>query len=156
MSIRHARTFRRTLAVVVAIVAGACGSSSRIDPTPAPPGGTFVNIAGRWTGTIESVNLPARTVTLTVVQSGNCVDGVWQDQGGWTGAISGFATADRYEGQISLERTEAGGRCTAVGTVSGPVGERSLRWTGTGFTASSGSSCQAPLPDSVVIALQRE
>jgi hypothetical protein len=41
-----------------------------------------------------------------------------------------------------------------VGTVSGPVGANSLRWTGTGFTAVG--SCAGDLPQSVVIALQRQ
>jgi hypothetical protein len=131
----------------------ACGSS--ISPTPTPqPQGPSVDIAGTWTGTLESSNLPTRTITLTVVQTGNCVDGGWLSAGSdWSGAISGFADADAYSGQVSLERQDGSAHCTAIGTVSGPVGSSSLRWTGTGFSAVG--SCGGDLPQAVVITLQR-
>jgi hypothetical protein len=80
------------------------------------------------------------------------VDGGWIGSD-WSGAISGFADADTYSGQMSFERADAGGRCTAIATVSGPVGSNSLRWTGTGFTAIG--SCAGDLPESIVITLQR-
>jgi hypothetical protein len=114
-----------------------------------------VNVAGMWTGTIASSNLEPRSISMTVVQTGNCVDGAWQSAGSdWSGAISGFADADSYSGQVSFERQDGSAHCTAVGTVSGPVGANSLRWTGTGFTAVG--SCAGDLPQSVVIALQRQ
>src|SRR5215471_3904626 len=98
--------------LVVVALASACGSS-RSPTTPSGNGtGSVVNIAGVWTGTLESSNFPTRTVTLTVVQSGSCVDGAWSSSSSdWTGAISGFAGADSFSGQISFERSaDAGGK----------------------------------------------
>jgi hypothetical protein len=93
---------------------------------------------------------------MTVSQGGNCVDGVWSSSmSGWTGAISGFASADAYSGQFSFERTaDDGGKCSAVGNISGPVGATTLRWTSDGLTAVG--SCTGPLPQSLVLTLQRQ
>jgi hypothetical protein len=114
-----------------------------------------VNIAGSWTGTMESSNFPPRTVVMTVVQGGNCVDGAWTSSpGNWSGAISGYAGTDSYSGQISVELvTDNGDRCSGVGTTSGPVNADSLRWTSTGFSTTG--QCSSALPQSVVITLQR-
>ncbi len=150
---------RRTVLVIgvallaALILSNACSQGPDTAPSPGPSSGPFVNIAGEWTGTLESANLAARVVTLTAVQAGNCVDGVWQDESGWSGAISGFAGATGYDGQISLERSDASGRCTAVATVSGQVTDRQLRWAGTGFTAIG--ACAGSLPESIVLTLLR-
>lgn len=143
-----------TCLTTLTLVAGACSQKDGPAPSPAPPTGVFVNIAGSWVGTLSSSNLPARHVTLIVVQAGNCVDGVWHDDDGWTGAISGFASEDAYSGQISLERSDDAGRCTAVATVSGPVTDRTLRWSGSAFTAVG--ACTGPLPETVDLALTRQ
>jgi len=144
-------------AVVIALVlaaASAC-SASPATPSPAPLPGPVVNIAGNWSGTFESGNFSTRTITMTVVQGGNCVDGVWTSGASdWTGAISGFAGADSFSGQISFEAvTERGDRCTAVGNTSGQVGSDTLRWTSTGFTAVG--QCTGTLPNTIVISLRR-
>src|SRR5215831_2845168 len=92
--------------LVVVVAASACGSSTSSPTTPSTNGGgPVVNLAGVWTGTLESSNFPTRTVTLTVVQGGSCVDGAWNSStSDWTGAISGFAATDSFSGQISFER----------------------------------------------------
>lgn len=143
----------RAVLVSALVLLNACNHRTEPAPSPGADPGPFVNIVGEWTGTLESSNVGARAVTLTVVQAGNCVDGVWQDDGGWGGAISGFASTTGYEGQISLERSDANGRCTAVATVSGQVTDHQLRWTGSGFTAVG--ACSGPLPTSIVLTLAR-
>jgi hypothetical protein len=144
-------------AVVIALVLGAASgcSASPATPSPAPLPGPVVNIAGNWSGTFESENFSTRTITMTVVQGGNCVDGVWTSGASdWTGAISGFAGADSFSGQISFEAvTESGDRCTGVGNTSGQVGSDTLRWTSTGFTAVG--QCTGTLPKAIVISLRR-
>jgi hypothetical protein len=109
-----------------------------------------VNVAGTWTGTLES-ELGTQTITLTVVQLANCVDGTWISGGQDSrGAISGFADASSFSGQLSFER----GRCSAIGTVSGAVGSDTLRWTGTGLKPIG--PCSEPLPQSIVVTMRRQ
>jgi hypothetical protein len=93
---------------------------------------------------------------MTVSQGGNCVDGVWSSTPpGWTGAISGFASTDSFSGQFSFERTaEDGGKCSAVGSISGPVGASTLRWTSDGLTATG--ACAGAIPQTLVLTLQRQ
>jgi hypothetical protein len=114
-----------------------------------------VNIAGNWSGTLESENFPRRTITMMVVQGGSCVDGAWTAAGSdWKGAISGYAGSDSYSGQISVEAvTDTGERCSGVGNASGEVGADTLRWTSPGFSAVG--QCSGTLPKSVVITLHR-
>jgi hypothetical protein len=148
--------------VLLAFVCGlgqSCGGSSSLPvsppsgPTPGPVG-PFANVAGRWSGTLESANAPSQTIALNAVQGGNCVDGTWaSDSMDWTGAISGFADAVSYNGQISIELVVGGQRCTGVGDISGPVGADSIRWTGAGFRLIG--QCAAPLPQSIVVTLHR-
>jgi len=146
-------------AVAAALVFQAgCGSSSASStPTgPAPGPGGFANVAGTWTGTFQSSRLAARTITLTAVQGGNCVDGAWlSTPAEWSGAISGFADATSFSGQISFERTESGGRCVAIGDVSGEVGADTLQWTSSGLTLTGGKNCTDP-PQALVITLRRQ
>jgi hypothetical protein len=142
------------IALVLAAASFGCGSASPSIPSPAAPPSPVVNIAGPWSGTLESENFSTRTITMTVVQGGNCVDGVWTSGASdWTGAISGFAGADSFSGQISFEAATESGRCTGVGDTSGQVGANTLRWTSTGFTAVG--QCSGTLPKTIVISLRR-
>jgi hypothetical protein len=110
-----------------------------------------VNIAGIWVGTLESPNLPTQSISMTVVQLANCVDGTWISSGqNSRGAISGFAGKDSFTGQLSFER----GQCSAIGTVTGEVGSDTLRWTGTDLKPIG--SCADPLPQSVVVSMRRQ
>jgi hypothetical protein len=144
--------------LLLAILVTVACSSPTPSPTPYTTGavlGPVVNIAGNWTGTFESDNFSARTIKMIVVQTGNCVDGVWDSvPAEWDGAISGFAAADSFSGQISFERTTADGKCTAVGNITGPVGDRTLRWTSS--TMNAVGQCAGDLPRSLVLTLQRQ
>ena len=115
-----------------------------------------MDISGTWTGSIASANMPTRSITMTVVQGGSCVDGVWKDSvGGWSGAISGFATSDGYDGQISLERTaDSGGKCMALATIAGPVANGTLTWKAADFTPTA--ECSGDLPRAVVLSAKRQ
>jgi len=149
-------------AIVVACVASACGSSHGSTsgstpgaPSPAPPAGPFADLSGTWTGTIESANFSTRTITVNVAQTTNCVDGAWvSSTGDWRGAVSGFATADGFDGFLSFERSASGGgQCNATGTLSGPASQSALRVTSTGL--SPVGSCVGDLPAGIVVTLHR-
>ena len=170
-------TFRRRRLLsflLLALSASGCGgsesSSSRpghttpTAPTPSPtptptatPNPNFVNIAGTWAGTIETANQGRQSISMLVVQFDNCVDGSWKSTSGdWSGAISGFAGRDSYTGQISLERPASSpdGACQAIGNITGEVGSNTLRWTGSGFTATR--PCAGELPQDIVITMRRQ
>ena len=143
---------------VLACVASACGStpgSTPVTPLPPTPPGPFADISGAWTGTIESANFSTRTITLTVAQTTNCVDGAWvSSTGDWRGAISGFATANAFEGFVSLERsTSGGGQCNATGPVSGSASQSAVRVMSPSLTPVG--SCAGDLPTGIVVTLHR-
>jgi hypothetical protein len=146
-------------AVLVACVASACGGSNASSmsgaPSPTAPAGPFADLSGAWTGTIESANFSSRTITVNVAQTTNCVDGAWvSSTGDWRGAISGFATADAFEGFISLERSASGGgQCNATGAVSGGASQSAVRLAGTNLTPVG--SCAGDLPTGIVVTLRR-
>ena len=91
---------------------------------------------------------------MTIVQTTSCVDGVWQDSTGqWTGAISGLAGATNFSGAISYERSaDGGGKCMAVASVQGTIGDDGIHWTVGSFTPTA--ACTGDLPQSTVITLQ--
>jgi hypothetical protein len=124
-----------------------------VPPTDLPP---VANMAGNWTGTVESDNFPARPITLVVVQAYNCVDGEWKDaNGGWKGAISGLTSADSFSGQISLERSaDGGGKCIASGTIAGPVDGDTIRWTADPLSAVG--DCNGGLPQRLILSVKRQ
>ena len=92
---------------------------------------------------------------MNVAQSTNCVDGAWvSSTGDWRGAISGFATADSFQGFLSFERSASGGgQCNATGTVSGAASQSALRVTGPSL--SPVGSCVGDLPAGIVVTLHR-
>jgi hypothetical protein len=109
-----------------------------------------VNIAGNWSGTLES-NLESQAINMIVVQLANCVDGTWSSSGqNSRGAISGFAGEASFTGQLSFER----GQCSAIGTVTGEVGADTLRWTGSDLKPIG--PCSDPLPQSIVVTMRRQ
>jgi hypothetical protein len=155
------RTVRRTFlaAFLASAVSIQCGSpasdTAAPSPPPPPPAGPFVDVSGTWAGTLASSNYPTSTITMTVVQTLNCVDGVWESNpASWTGAISGYAGADSFAGQMSLEFvTDSGAHCNIVGPVSGSVDQTRILWTSTGFVA---GACPSFVPKSLVVSLQRK
>jgi hypothetical protein len=146
---------RRAIPGLLAVMLAAACSASRTPTTPSSPPLNVVNLAGTWSGTLESANFPAKTVTLTVGQGGNCVDGAWTTASSdWTGAISGYAAADSFSGQFSFERTaDGGGKCNAAGTIAGQAGTASLRWTSNDLSAVG--SCTGDVPSMIVLTLTR-
>jgi hypothetical protein len=139
--------------VLLACSSGACGSSTAA-PSPSGPGGPFADLSGKWTGTFESANFPTRTITLTVAQTGNCVDGAWiSSTSDWHGAISGLATADSFSGFLSFERSaSAGGQCDATASMAGPAGQ-TLQFVADGL--SPVGTCNGDLPKGIVVTLHR-
>jgi len=91
---------------------------------------------------------------VTVVQTGNCVDGAWiSSTSDWHGAISGLATADAFSGFLSFERSASGGgQCDATAAISGPAGQ-TLRFTADNLGAVG--ACDGDLPKGVVVSLHR-
>jgi hypothetical protein len=142
-------------ALALAGVGAACGSSTSSPSTgPSAPGGPFADLSGTWTGTFESANFSARAITLTVVQTGNCVDGAWiTSSSDWHGAISGLATADSFSGFLSFERSASGGgQCNGTAAITGPAGS-TLRFTADSMTAVG--ACAGDLPRTIVLTLHR-
>lgn len=149
------------MCLLVAFLSMACGNgatsstppatpSSPTTPTPTPP--EIPDMAGKWTGTIASANLATRTITLEVFQFAGCVDGTWESSPSeWVGAISGTATADSFQGLMSLEVGEGSSRCTGTALISGSVGTTAIKWTATGFN----TECRSALPQDVVVTLRR-
>jgi hypothetical protein len=123
-------------------------------PTPGPAAVAPANVAGNWTGTLQSDNFAPRTISILAFQSGNCVDGAWKtDPAEWVGAISGFADVGSFSGSISFQRPADGpGKCGGIGTFSGEVSENTIRWTSTGFTG----ECAGGFPQAVTITLKRQ
>jgi hypothetical protein len=121
-----------------------------VRPVPTNP----VNMAGNWTGTLESSRFAPRTITVLIFQTGACVDGAWKtDPEEWVGAVSGYADVASFSGSVSFQRPGDGvGRCSGVGTFSGEVGADTIRWTSTGFTG----DCAGGLPDTVTMTLRRQ
>jgi hypothetical protein len=151
---------KRAGVLFVLLLPLACGSSSPTAPTP-PPGPVtplppVVSIEGTWTGTVESANFAPRAVTLVIVQAYSCVDGDWRDAtADWKGAISGLASADSFSGQVSFERSAAGGgKCIASGPISGTVEGDTFHWTAGTLTAAG--TCNGELPQDVVLSARRQ
>jgi hypothetical protein len=114
-----------------------------------------VNLAGSWSGTLESTNFPSHAITMTIVQGGSCVDGAWLSSSDtWSGALSGYAGADSYSGQITIEfTTDSGDRCNGVATTNGPASTDTISLKSTGFMAIG--QCATTLPQSLVVKLHR-
>jgi hypothetical protein len=139
-------------------VSSSCGGGLYTPDTPAPQPPTpmpspAINMAGKWTGTIESTNFPPHTISMDVVQSADCVDGSWASvPTDWAGAISGYAGASSYSGLMSIELRVNGAACNGTANISGEVGQNALKWTSTGFTG----DCSGSLPQSIVLKLNRQ
>jgi hypothetical protein len=148
--------------MLIVVLTSSCGSSSApapASPSPVPsnpsvPAGPFADVSGKWSGTIESANATTRTMALNAVQSANCVDGTWTSaDGDWRGAISGYADAVSYSGQMSIEFNSGNQHCAGVADVSGPVDSGTIRWTGSGFRLVG--QCPVDLPQTIVVTLRR-
>jgi hypothetical protein len=130
------------LVVVTALAVSAmlnvgCGSgssSTTTPPTPTQPADPSIpNLAGTWTGTIESADFTTREISAQIVQTGvDCVDGAWRTTATeMNGAISGFAQASSsFSGFLSVEGTPNGsGLCLGVVRVTGSATSTGIKWT---------------------------
>ena len=119
-----------------------CGSSSTpaapSPPTPPPP----ANVAGNWTGNLESSNYTASAVNVTLNQTGTNVTGTWaiaiRD---WNGTITGTTDTSSFTGTFTFSGPNAlgaGPRCTGTASVSGGASTSgpTVVWTSPGFTGS--------------------
>jgi hypothetical protein len=159
----------RATCLIAAIFTCGCGGDTPLSSTPTPmspsppspsPGPASpspaapANVAGNWTGTLESSGFATRTISILAFQGGTCVDGAWRtDPPEWSGAISGFADVSSFSGSVSFERPADGpGKCAGIATFSGAVGTDTIRWTSEGFTG----TCAGGLPQSVTMILRRQ
>jgi hypothetical protein len=135
---RRAKALRHTVCALAgsAILNVGCGSgsSSTTPPTPTQPADPSIpNLAGTWTGTIESAAFTTREISAQIVQTGvDCVDGAWRTTATeMNGAISGFAQASSsFSGFLSVEGTPNGsGLCLGVVRVTGSATATGIKWT---------------------------
>src|SRR5258705_9591450 len=83
-----AGTMRVALAVCLVVSVAACGSNSTAPS--AVSGGTVIDIAGTWNGTIASSNNTTAQLKMVLTQSGPDVTGTWLSTSvSWAGQISG-------------------------------------------------------------------
>lgn len=129
----------KPLILALALVVSACGSKSPTAPPPPPPPQP-AQVAGLWTGNLESSNWNTVAVELQLTQAGTAVNGTWASSTvDWNGTITGTVTPDSFSGSFTMSAPNAlnvGPRCTGNASVSGPAGGNTFRWTGPGFTGS--------------------
>ena len=105
----------------------------------------IANLAGNWSGTIESPEFATRAISAQFVQSLDCVDGAWKTTTTeWSGAFSGFAMAkDRFTGFVSFEGALTGsGLCPGVTRVTGSASASAITWTAVNDLACEGGKSQ--------------
>jgi hypothetical protein len=127
---------RRLLFVVVALVVPACSGNPN-SPGNAT-GNAFAQVAGNWTGNLQSSNFPTIAITLQLSQTSGTVTGTWASAAtDWNGTVSGTATATNFTSTFTISAPSTGtGRCDGTATVSGAAGGATLTWTSPGFTGS--------------------
>ncbi|MDA1185492.1 MAG: hypothetical protein O2930_12715 [Acidobacteria bacterium] len=132
-----ARSSTLALLLAAALVVTACGGDS--SPT-APSQTTPANLAGSWTGWMETSNFGRVIGDAELSQSGSTVTGTWRAASatglGWTGTFSGTATATSFSGTTTISMANPNGdgsTCTGTSAISGTA-TGTIRWTGAGFT----------------------
>jgi hypothetical protein len=128
---------RRLLFLVVALVIQACSGNSN---SPSSTGNAFAQLAGNWTGNLQSSNFPTVAITLQLSQTSGAVTGTWTSSSAatdWTGTVSGTASANSFTGMFTVSSpSAAAGGCNGTATVNGAAGGATLTWTSPGFTGS--------------------
>ena len=161
-TIRSVPRIRIATAMVIAALGLACGAGMDVTPAPSPtpapapaPGTGPLNLAGVWAGTLEAPGLPARTVSMLVVQAVDCVDGAFHtDPAEYTGAISGYSSQTAFDGSVSLQRPADGqGKCTGMGAIRGTLSSDTLTFS---VPALSADCAAGGLPPSMTITLRRQ
>lgn len=126
--------------VLAAFVAGC--NDSPTSPSPA-------QIAGEWSGTLESTNYQARAVTVTLTQAGESVNGTWVG-GDWDGSITATVDGNRASGTVTIHMPALVGRCESSGAFGGSASSSTMTWTVVTFDG----ECGAP-PASARFVIQR-
>jgi hypothetical protein len=120
------------LSICALLSCGGKGSPPQV-PTGPPPDPTIANVAGNWTGSLESSSFGSRTISAVLTQTGvDCVDGGWRTEGTeMNGAISGFAQPNHtFSGFVSVEGSPgATGLCLGVFTATGSAAPTGIKWT---------------------------
>jgi hypothetical protein len=116
----------KRLSVCVCLLAAVSCSKSNSNSSPTTP--TIVNVAGRWSGTIQYTQGETLrvddAVAMTLAQSGSTVTGTWNTTTGVTrqGTVSGSVNTDSFSGNFTYNSTSAGGfACTGSMVVTGTV-----------------------------------
>jgi hypothetical protein len=126
---------RRVLLALVIVVTAACGGSK--SPTQ-PPTPQIVNVAGNWTGNMESSNYATVAIELQFTQSAGTVTGTWATgSGAWNGSVSGTASTSNFTGLFTINAVGVGGAaCSGTASVSGALTQtpQTIKWTSPGFT----------------------
>jgi len=145
---------RAALLVCFVIGVSACGGNS-LAPTGVS-GGTAMNIAGTWNGTIASSNNETMQMTMVLTQSGSDVSGTWNSTSvSWSGQVSGAVNGSSFDGQFKFSGQAANGTvCTGTATIVGPATASTLTWTSASGVV--GASCPAPLPTGLKIDVVRQ
>ena len=123
----------KRLASVLALVVAfsACGSSAPTAPTPPPP----ANVAGSWSGTLESSNYQPLAVFVTLNQTSATVTGTWAAQSGASGIagnVNGTTDSSSFTGSITFSINQTAG-CSASFS-GGASSAATMTWTSAGFT----------------------
>jgi len=145
---------RVALAVCLVVSVAACGGNSTAPS--AVSGGTVIDIAGTWNGTIASSNNTTAQLKMVLTQSGPDVTGTWLSTSvSWAGQISGTVHAASFDGQFKFSGTASDGTvCTGTANVAGPVSGSTMTWTSSNGVV--GGACPAPLPVGLQIVVQRQ
>jgi len=146
------RRLAASLAICALVNCGGNGPSPPTSPPAADP--TIANVAGTWTGSIESSAFASRPITAILTQIGvDCVDGAWRTaESELVGAISGFAQPNNsFSGFLSVEgSTDGTGLCPGVFRVTGSASATGIKWTWV-----NDGNCPNGIEQTVTFKLQR-
>lgn len=145
---------RAALLVCFVVSVSACAGSPGA-PTSVS-GGTTINIAGTWNGTIASSNNETMQMSMVLTQSGSDVSGTWSSTSvSWSGQVSGAVSGSSFDAQFKFSGQASNGTvCTGTANIAGPVGGSTLTLTSANGVV--GGSCPAPLPTGLKIDVQRQ
>ena len=142
------------LAVLFAVCLTGCGggSSSPTAPSPPPPPPP-ANVAGQWSGTLESTNYVPLAVFVTLNQTSTTVSGTWAastGSSGIAGNITGTVDTSSFTGTMTLSLNQSAG-CS--GSFSGPAATASstLTWSSAGFTGNCNLNAGNPISPRFVL-----
>jgi hypothetical protein len=115
------------LAVCCALTGGCESNAPPTTPAPAA-----LNLAGTWSGSWTFVVGGATvtdTVSVTLSQTGDSVNGTWTATGGSNGTV-GFTAAATVSGSLSINHTLLTGQlCAASTTISGTATTSALQFS---------------------------